>query len=180
VRPPRTQSSSNADVSAPFTIELLSLQHKREAFTCGVEALDRYLRHQVSQDVRRRATACYVARELATNAIAGYYTLAAGSVLLSGLPLALAKKLPRYPDVPVARLGRLAVDAKFRGRKLGAALLWDAIERAARSEVVVYGVVVDAKDDEAAGFYEHHGFFKLSAEARQLILPLTNLRESKK
>ena len=87
------------------------------------------------------------------------------------------KKLPRYPDVPVARLGRLAVGQKFQGRKLGAALLWDAIERAVRSEVVVCGVVVDAKDDGAVAFYEHHGFITLSAETRQLVLPLTNLRE---
>ena len=166
-------------MAPPFAIELLGSQHNREAFACGVEPLDRYLREQVGQDVRRRATACYVAREIATDAIAGYYTLAAGSILLSRMPQALAKKLPRYPDVPVARLGRLAVDEKFRGRKLGAALLWDAIERAARSEVVVYGVVVDAKDDDAVAFYEHHGFVMLSAEARQLVLPLTNLRESK-
>jgi predicted N-acetyltransferase YhbS len=118
-----------------------------------------------------------VAREIVTGAVAGYYTLAAGSILLTRMPQALSKKLPRYPDVPVARLGRLAVGKKFQGRKLGAALLWDAIERAARSEVVVYGVVVDAKDDEAAAFYEHHGFITLSAETRQLVLPLTNLRE---
>jgi GNAT superfamily N-acetyltransferase len=91
-----------------------------------------------------------VAREIVTDAIAGYYTLAAGSVLLTRMPQTLSKKLPRYPDVPVARLGRLAVGQKFQGRKLGAALLWDAIERAARSEVVVYEVVVDAKDGEAA------------------------------
>jgi predicted GNAT family N-acyltransferase len=93
------------------------------------------------------------------------------------MPQTLAKKLPRYPDVPVARLGRLAIDKTFRGRKLGAAMLWDAIERAARSEVVVYGVVVDAKDDEAVAFYEHHGFITLSAETRQLVLPLANLCE---
>jgi GNAT superfamily N-acetyltransferase len=164
-------------VSPPFAIELLGSQHKREAFACGVEPLDRYFLEQVGQDVRRRATACYVAREIATDAIAGYYTLAAASVLLARMPQALSKKLPRYPDVPVARLGRLAVGRRFQGRKLGAALLWDAIERAARSEVVVYGVVVDAKDDAAEAFYEHHGFIMLSAETRQLVLPLTNLRE---
>lgn len=163
-------------MSPSFAIELLSSQHERDTFACGVEPLDRYFREQVRQDVRRRATACYVAREISTDRIAGYYTLAAGSVLLSGMPEALAKKLPRYPDVPVARLGRLAVDDKFRGRKLGAALLWDAIERAARSEVIVYGVVVDAKGDDAVAFYEHHGFLKLSAKARQLVLPLASIR----
>jgi hypothetical protein len=51
------------------------------------------------------------------------------------------------------------------------------IERAARSEVVVYGAVVDAKDDEAVAFYDHHGFIMLSAETRQLVLPLAKLRE---
>ena len=160
-------------MSPPFAIELLGSQHKREAFACGVEPLDR---EQVGQDVRRRASACYVAREIVTNAIAGYYTLAAGSVLLTRMPQTLSKKLPRYPDIPVARLGRLAVGLEFQGRKLGAALLWDAIERAARSEVVVYGMVVDAKDREAAAFYEHHGFITLSAETRQLVLPLAHLR----
>jgi ribosomal protein S18 acetylase RimI-like enzyme len=155
----------------------LGAQHKRDVFACGVEPLDRYFREQVGQDVRRRATACYVAREIVTNAIAGYYTLAAGSVLLSRMPQTLAKKLPRYPDVPVARLGRLAIDEAFRGRNLGAAMLWDAIERAARSEVVVYGLVVDAKDDQAVAFCEHHGFAVLSADTRQLVLPVANLRE---
>jgi predicted N-acetyltransferase YhbS len=117
-----------------------------------------------------------VAREIASDAIAGYYTLAAGSVLLTRMPQTLSRKLPRYPDVPVARLGRLAVGQKFQGRRLGAALLWDAIERAARSEVVVYGVVVDANGDEALAFYGHHGFVLLSG-TRQLVLPLANLRE---
>ena len=166
-------------MTQPFAIELLGLQHKRDTFACGVEPLDRYFREQVSQDVRRRATACYVMREAATDAIAGFYTLAAGSVLLSGMPQTLAKKLPRYPDVPVARLGRLAVDEKFRVRKLGAAMLWDAISRAARSEVVVYGVVVDAKDDEAVAFYEHHGFVMLSAGTRRLVLPIASVAEHK-
>ena len=93
------------------------------------------------------------------------------------MPETLSKESLRYPDVPVARCGRLAVGQTFLGRKLGAALLWDAIERAARSKAVVYGVVVDAKHDEAAAFYEHHGFVLLSAETRQLVLPLGNLRE---
>ncbi len=167
-------------MSPPFVIELLRLQHQRDTFVCGVEPLNRYFREQVSQDVRKRASACYVARQIRTDAVAAYYTLAASSILLSGLPQTLAKKLPRYPDVPVARLGRLAVDERFQGRKLGAAMLWDAIERAARSEVVVYGVVVDAKDGVAAAFYEHHGFVLLSARSRQLILPVGSLSRHEK
>ena len=101
-------------------------------FTCGVGVLDRYFHRQAGQDVRRRATACFVAREIATSRIAGYYTLAAGGILLAYMPGPLAKRLPRYPSVPVARLGRLAVALDYHGQKLGGALLWDAIDRSAR------------------------------------------------
>jgi ribosomal protein S18 acetylase RimI-like enzyme len=162
-------------VTKPFAFELLDRSHKRDAFSCGVDPLDRYFYQQVTQDVRRCVTACYLAVEAGSGTIAGYYTLAAGAVLLSGMPPALAKKLPRYPDVPVARLGRLAVDRNFRGRKLGAAMLWDAVLRAKRSEVTVYGLVVDAKDDNAIAFYKHHGFASLTVGDRQLILPLAGI-----
>ena len=90
-----------------------------------------------------------MAREVGTGVVAGFYALSASSVPLTGLPEAMHKTLPRYPSVPVARIGRLAVDERFKGMKLGAALLWDAIERAARSEVTVYAVAVDAKDEAA-------------------------------
>ena len=97
--------------------------------------------------MRRRVTACYVAVEAAGSKTAGYYTLAAGGIPLAEMPAALAKKLPRYPLVSVARLRRLAVDRAYHGRKLGSALLWDAIERSLRSEIAVFALVVDAKDD---------------------------------
>ena len=150
--------------------------HDRKTFACGVEPLDRYLREQASQDMKRRATACYVAVELATGRIAGYYTLAAAGVPLSGLPDDIVKRLPRYPSVPVARLGRLAVDQAFRGQKLGGALVWDAVARALRSEVAVAALMVDAKDETAAAFYRHLGFVPLTGDGRQLILPLAGLK----
>jgi len=160
-------------LTAPFAIEALCPDHARTGFRSGVEALDRYFREQVTQDVRRRVTACYVAIEVDTGRVAGYYTLAAGSVLLAEMPEQIAKRLPRYPSVPVARLGRLAVDQVHRGRKLGAVLLWDAVMRALRSEVAVFSLMVDAKDDQAEAFYRHHGFAKFGSLSRQLLLPLT-------
>lgn len=159
-------------MTAPFLIEALGGGHDRAGFSSGVAALDRYFREQVTQDVRRRATSCYVAIELAGGKVAGYYTLAASGIPLSDLPGSLIKKLPRYPSVPVARLGRLAVDGAYRGRKLGSALLWDAGMRALRSEIAVYALVVDAKDESAAAFYRHHGFVALGTLSRQLVLPL--------
>lgn len=160
-----------------FHIEVLSAAHGRAGFSSGTEALDRYFREQVTQDVRRRATSCYVAVDSVTATIAGYYTLAAGGVPLNDVPTPLAKRLPRYPSVPVARMGRLAVDQRFRGQKLGSALLWDAALRAKRSEVAVFALAVDAKDDAAKAFYRHHGFVAFGSQPRQLFLPLAGVTE---
>jgi GNAT superfamily N-acetyltransferase len=156
-------------MAGQFVIELLGPGHDRESFSSGVEAIDRYFRTQATQDVRRRATACYVALETPGARVAGYYTLAAAGIPLAEMPAALAKRLPRYPSVPVARLGRLAVDQAYRGRKLGAALLWDAVQRSLRSEIAVFALVVDAKDDEAEAFYQHHGFVPFGSQPRQLV-----------
>lgn len=159
-------------MTAAFRLEALGAGHARDGFACGVEALDAYLSRQATQDIRRRASACYVAVEVSTGKVAGYYTLAAGGVPLTDLPAALAKRLPRYPSVPVARVGRLAVDKAFQGRKLGGALLADAAIRAMRSELAVFALVVDAKDAAAEAFYLHHGFVRFGSQARQLIVSL--------
>ena len=166
-------------MTAPFPVEILGQHHDRKAFDCGVPPLDRYLREQATQDMRRRAAACYVAVDAATGKIVGYYTLSADGILLSDMPESLAKRLPRYPSVPVARRGRIAVDITYRGQKLGAMLLWDAASRAARSELAVFALVVDAKHEAAGTFYRHHGFVGFGSLARQLLLPLTNFAGQK-
>lgn len=165
-------------VSGSFLIEPLGPCHDRASFSSGVEPLDRYLRQQATQDVRRRVAACYVALDSATLQVAGYYTLSAGGILLSDLPESLARRLPRYPSVPVARLGRLAVDRNYQGRKLGGALLWDAGMRALRSELAAFALVVDAKDEQAAAFYRHHGFVPLGGQTHQLVLPLSTFAKA--
>lgn len=162
-------------MKAAFRVETLGADHDRANFTCGNAPLDRYFQEQASQDARRRTGACYVAVDADSGSIAGYYTLAAAGVPLTDIPVAMAKKLPRYPSVPVARLGRLALASRFQGQQLGAALLWDAALRASRPEVAMFALVVDAKDDAAAAFYRHQGFISLSASARQFVLPLANL-----
>lgn len=161
-----------------FVIEPLGPAHDRTSFSSGVAALDRYLQKQATQDVRRRVAACYVAVEPTKAKIAGYYTLAAGGIPLTDLPEPLAKRLPRYPSVPVVRLGRLAVDQAYRGRKLGSALLWDAGMRALRSEIAAFALVIDAKDEGAEAFYRHHGFIAFGGQARQLVLPLATFSKA--
>ncbi len=159
-------------MTAPFTIEPLGSRHERGTFSCGVEALDRYLAAQATQDIRRRICGCYVAIDAASNQIAGYYTIAAASIPLSEVSAKLAKKLPRYPLVPSVRLGRMAVATSHQGKGLGAALLIDAIERSLRSDVVAFAMVVDAKDESAATFYRHHGFQTFVSAPMTLYLPL--------
>lgn len=159
-------------MTAPFRVEVLGPGHDRYAFSCGVDVLDQYLARQASQDVRRRVSACYVAVEVRSGKVAGYYTLAAGGVPLTDLAPELTKRLPRYPSVPVARVGRLAVDLAYHGQKLGGALLADAAMRAMRSEVAVFALVVDAKDDAAAAFYRHLGFESFGGQAKQLVASL--------
>jgi ribosomal protein S18 acetylase RimI-like enzyme len=84
----------------------------------------------------------------------------------------LARKLPRYP-VPVAVLGRLAVDRTFHGRGLGAILLCDACQKVVQASRVlaVAAIVVDAKDTAAAGLYRHFGFVALPGRPDRLLLP---------
>jgi GNAT superfamily N-acetyltransferase len=163
-------------VTAPFSVEGLRSQD-RSNFSSGVAALDRYFREYVTQDVRRRATSCYVAIEAATVRVGGFYTLSASGIPLGEVGESVAKRLPRYPSVPVARLGRLAVDQDYRGRGLGALLLADAAIRAARSEVMVFALVVDAKDEQAEAFYQHHGFMRFGSSPLRLMMPLAKLRE---
>lgn len=96
----------------------------RGAFNSGSKPLDRYFHTQVGQDIRRRISTCYIATHAETGMIAGYYTLSAADILVTKIPEDMIKRLPRYPTIPAARLGRLAVDHRFRGIKLGAALLF--------------------------------------------------------
>ena len=159
-------------MSLRFRIEALAPQHERARFDCGVEPLNRYFRQQVTQDIRRRITACFVAVAQDSGELAGYYTLASASVALSELPEDVAKKLPRYPTVPAVRMGRIAIARAFAGQGLGATLLADALTRALRAEIPAFALIVDAKDEKAAAFYRHHGFLALQSDPLTLFLPL--------
>ncbi len=162
---------------APFRLAPLDAAHDRAAFNSDSAPLNRYLREQVTQDVRRRVAACFVALADGQR-IAGYYTLASASLLLADLPASTSKKLPRYPTVPAVHMGRLAIDQAFKGQGLGGALLADALDRAARAEIAAYALMVDAKDESAADFYRHHGFIALPDSPRTLFLPLATVHLS--
>lgn len=160
---------------SPLRIVALDSTVDRSSFSSGSAPLDRYLREQVSQDVRRRVAACFVALG-EDQQIVGYYTLATASVPLTDLPGDIARKLPRYAAVPAIRMGRLAVDEALKGQGLGGALLVNALRRAASSEIAAFALIVDAKDDDAAAFYRHYDFIALSDTPLRLFLPLASVR----
>jgi GNAT superfamily N-acetyltransferase len=134
--------------------------------------LDDYIRRYASQDVKRGVARVFIAtpREDLSR-LAGFFTLSAASVRCADLPLELARRLPRHP-VPVALLGRLAVDQSFQGCGLGSILLFDACRKVVQASAVlaVAGLVVDAKDAAAADFYRHFGFVPMPGQPGRLLL----------
>lgn len=159
-------------MSFPFRLELLGQSHDRNHFSCGQEPLDRYIRTQAAQDVRRRISTCFVAVENATGHLAAYYTIAAASIPTPDLPPEIIRKLPRYPSLPAVRIGRLAVDVRFQGRGLGGALLADALRRVLSAAPAAFALIVDAKDDNAVAFYRRYSFTPLLNQPRTLFLPV--------
>lgn len=155
-------------------VELDPRVHDRKTFDCGVEPLNRYLRALAVQHRRKGISTTFVlVDDAAPRTIHGYYSLSAASLTLDALTEADRRGLPSYP-VPAARIGRLAVAESARGQGMGELLLQNAIKRilAARKELGVYAVVVEAKTEEAVMFYRKFGFRLCNAEDRKLYLPL--------
>ena len=118
---------------------------------------------------------CFVAVVEGRSAVAGYYTLSATSVFFDSLPEAFRKRLPRYPAVPAALLGRSAVDLQHRGKGLGEALLLDAVRRTLRADLAAAIFVVDAKNEEATRFYRTYSFLEIGPGLTKLYLPTTEI-----
>lgn len=158
-------------------IEALRKQHDRSRFACGTEALDRYLAQQARQDMDKRVAAAFVAVRPPDLRVLGFYTLSSSVLPLSDLPDAQARKLPRYPQLPVTLLGRLAVDGSAKGQDLGEHLLLDALYRslAHADQIAAAAVVVDAKDEGAARFYARYGFLPLQSTPGRLFIPMATV-----
>jgi GNAT superfamily N-acetyltransferase len=152
----------------------LARSHERTAFDCGDDDLNTYLKRYARQNHESGGAKCFVAVPRETpSRILGFYTLSPAAVEFSRAPSVLTRGLGRY-EVPVYRLGRLAVDGGVQGRGLGGRLLWCAVERclAVAREVGGVALLIDAKDDRAAIWYEGHGAIRLLDAPRSLVLPL--------
>jgi GNAT superfamily N-acetyltransferase len=157
-----------------LVIAPLNPTHDRTGFQCGVAALDRYLKKQAKQDVKRRISRVFVATQPDNpKAVIGYYTLSTLSIELNQLPQNLARKLPKHP-LPAALIGRLAANNTAQGQGVGKMLLADAIKRtlAVGDQIAIYAMVVDAIEDNVKGFYEKFGFTLLNDYSPRPFLPL--------
>jgi len=164
-------------VSGSFVIEALGA-HERSGFSCGAPALDHYLKTQAGQDMKKLVASCFVLVEKATDTVAGYYTLSASSIPAKDLPEKTLKRLPRYPILPAALIGRLAVDRRFARRGLASAMLADAALRVMNGDMKAFALIVDAKDENALAFYRLQGFRAFTSRPMSLFLPLATLRKA--
>lgn len=160
-----------------YRIEQLdTAKHRREAFRCESSELTQFLQKRARKEMDARASACFVlVGETDPGRIVGYYTLSQTSVSVQKLPVAVAKKLPRYPDLGATLIGRLARDFEWRGKAIGPLLLIDALRRSVRlaGEAGAVVVVTDPKDVKAQNFYQGFGFQPL--DDHRLFIPMQDL-----
>ena len=148
----------------------LSATHRVADFRSGVQALDDWLIRRAWNNQVSGASRTYVVS--AAGAVVGYYCLASGALALREAPDRIRRNMP--DPVPMAILGRLAVDRAWQGRGLGVALLRDAVERTRAASLIlgVRGLLVHALSEKAAAFYAHHGFVASPANPLTLVLSL--------
>lgn len=151
-------------------IEALGSSHDRRRFACGAKALDEYLQRFARQHANTNISRTYVAADGTT--VLGFYSLAMSAIRKENLPAKHAIKFPGFP-LPVARLARLAVDARYQRQGLGELLLADALQRCLRlsGEIGMIGVIADAKDERAREWYARYEFDRLPDSPLTLWLP---------
>lgn len=151
--------------------EPIGTQHDRSRFSCGQAELDDWFRRRAGQDERRNLARVFVAVDSELGVI-GFYSLSSFKLDLGDLPGELVRKLPRYDGVPAARIGRLARDSRVRGKGVGELLVADAVRRilSAAQSLAVFAIIVDAKDERAARFYEEFGFRRFPLRPNRLFL----------
>jgi GNAT superfamily N-acetyltransferase len=160
--------------------EAIGRHHDRKGFDCGSPDLNEYIIRYARQNHESGGAKTFVAVSPAEPArILGYYSISPGAVEFTRVPAKLTKRLGRY-EVPVFRLGRLAVDLSLQGRGLGGDLLLAAGERslAVAAEVGGVALAIDAKDEKAARWYERFGALPLLDDPLKLILPLSVIADA--
>jgi len=160
--------------------EPIGRHHDRDGFDCGAPDLNEYIRRYARQNHQSGGAKTFVAVAPAEPArVMGFYSISPGAIAFARVPAILTRRLGRY-EVPVFRLGGLAVDRSMQGQGLGGDLLLAAGARALAVAAEVGGVAlaIDAKDENAARWYERFGALPLLDDPLKLILPLATIAEA--
>jgi GNAT superfamily N-acetyltransferase len=170
-------------VSAPaWHEEPIGKTHDRDAFDCGEAALNEFLRRYARRSHDLGGAKTFLAIDDTGNKIIlGFYSLSPASIEYARTPEIVRRGLARH-DVPVFRLARLAVDRKVQGQGFGGQLLLTAGRRCLRVAAEVGGValLIDAKNDRAAGWYAGYGALPLADAPLSLLLPLVTIEAALK
>lgn len=154
-------------LSAPT---LLTKEARLDGFACGIDSLDDWLKKRAYPNQISGASRTYVVKE--NDNVIGYYCLASGALALNSAPSAIRRNMP--DPVPLAILGRFAIDKSHQNKGLGVALLQDAVIRTAQAADIlgIRGLLVHALSDDVKAFYQHHGFIASPTQPMTLILSL--------
>ena len=162
----------------PLSLLPADVRETRVTFDCGWPDLNHYLAHTAPQHEKKNITRTFCG--VKDGVIAGYYALTNAVVDVSALTPDTVRRyrLPTHA-LPVVRLGRLGIDARYQRQGLGKRLLIDALRRVmfvAESSGCV-GLMVDAKDADAARYYEGFGFQPAPEKPLLLFMPLPEILE---
>lgn len=157
-------------------IEKLTRAHAVESFDCGKEPLNRFLVRYALQSQQAGASQTYVG--LVGDELAGYYTLAFGTVEHAAAPDRIGKGLARHP-IPLMVLARLAVSNNWQGQGVGSAMLRDAVLRTLQAAEIagLRALAVHAKDNEPRAFYERYGFIPSPTDPYHLLALLKDIKK---
>jgi GNAT superfamily N-acetyltransferase len=148
----------------------LTATHLVTDFDCGVDSLNEWLGKRAWKNQVLGGSRTFVVCD--GEIVIGYYCLSSAAIDRIELPKAKQRNMP--DPIPAALIGRLAVDLRYQGRKIGVSLLQDALYRiitASQSIGIAY-ILVHALDDGAKRFYEVKGFVAIPERPLTLFLPV--------
>lgn len=156
--------------------EPIGKQHDRGAFDCGDEALNQFLNRHARQSHEKGGAKTYLAVSENNEKVLGYYSLSPASIAYERAPEVIKRGLARH-DVPVFRLGRLAIDLSVQSQGLGGQLLLAAGRRCLLVAAQVGGValLIDARNERVAEWYANYGAVPLLDAHLSLLLPFKTI-----
>ena len=165
---------------ASVIVEPLGRHHDRAAFDCGETRVDNFIRMTARKHAAEDLAVVRVAAVSGTNVVIGYHSLGAHSLSGDGLPVTISPKGRPFPGIGVFYLGFIGVHRTMQGKGIGRLLLRDAMRQsvaASRYGGIAF-LVLDAVDDERAGFYRHLGFQSLPSQPLRMAIPTEIMRRA--